>query len=162
MRWKQTIGALSLAAGAGGAIAGPPQVEQGLGFLVGEWTIAGMEGQYRDSCTWFDDRAFVICNTSDGRHGKPQHHVAVIGWSAAAGNYTYLSYGQDGSSRGEPCFANAQKGLTCLGESRGKDGFTEIRSYIWPTPAGLGIRQERSLNGGEWKDVGQVAYIRAK
>ena len=139
--------------------AGAPEVEHGLAFLVGEWTIAGMEDNYRDSCTWFDDRAFVVCNTRDGRHGKPQHHVAVIGWSAAAGNYTYLSYGQDGSSRNEPCFVNNQKGLTCLGESRGKDGFTQIRSYIWPTPTGLGIRQERSLNGGAWKDVGEVAYI---
>ncbi len=144
------------------ASAGAPQVEQGLSFIVGEWTIAGFEDRYRDSCTWFDDHAFVVCNTMDGRHGKAQHHVAAIGWSAETGNYVYLGYGQDGSSRRDACFANAEKGLTCVGENRGADGLTQIRSYIWPTATGLGIRQERSLNGGPWKEVGQVAYIPKK
>lgn len=143
-------------------IAGAPQVEQGLSFIVGEWTIAGFEDRYRDSCTWFDDHAFVVCNTMDGRHGKAQHHVAALGWSAARGNYTYLGYGQDGSSRAQDCFANEQKGLTCVDENRGADGLTQLRTYIWPTATGLGLRQERSVNGGPWKDVGQVAYISKK
>jgi hypothetical protein len=147
---------------AGRASAAPRQVEQGLAYLVGEWTIAGYEGRYLDSCKWFDDHAFVVCDTMDGRHGKPQHHVAAIGWSAQTGKYTYLGYGQDGSSRLDRCFANAEKGLTCVGEDGGANGLTQIRSYIWPTATGLGIRQERSLNGAPWKEVGQVAYIPAK
>ena len=144
------------------AFAGTPQVEQGLAFLVGEWTIAGVEDRYRDSCTWFEDRAFVVCNTKDGRRGNPQHHVAVLGWSTATSNYTYLSYAQDGSSRSETCFANALKGLTCLGEKRGDDGLTQVRTHIWPLTNGLGLRQEHSLNGGSWSDVGQVQYVRTK
>ena len=153
---------LAFALFASSANAGQPQVEQGLSFLVGEWTIDGLQDRYRDSCGWFDDRAFVVCNTIDGRHGKPQHHVAVIGWSAVTGNYTYLSYGQDGASRSETCFVNDPKRLTCLGERRAEDGFFQVRSHIWPTSTGLGISQERSRNGGAWTDVGQVAYIRAK
>jgi hypothetical protein len=144
------------------ATAGAPQVEQGLAFIVGEWTIAGFEDRYSDSCKWFDDKAFVVCDTMDGRHGKPQHHVAALGWSAARGNYTYLGFGQDGSSRTQDCFANAQKGLTCVDETRGSEGLTQLRTFIWPTPTGLGLRQERSLNGGSWSDVGQVAYIPKK
>ena len=159
-RWT-AIAALA-AISATRAAAGTPQVEQNLSFLVGEWTIAGFEDRYHDSCTWFDDRAFVVCNTKDGRHGKPQHHVAVLGWSAAANNYTYLSYAQDGSSRSETCFTNSLKGLTCLGEKRGEDGLTQIRTHIWPTMDGLGLRQERSLNGAAWNDVGEVQYIRRK
>ena len=142
--------------------AASPQVEQGLAFLVGEWTIAGFEDRYRDSCTWFDERAFVVCNTIDGRRGKPQRHVAVLGWSADTRNYTYLSYAQDGSSRMERCFANDLKGLTCLGEHRGDGGLAQTRTHIWPLPTGLGLRQERSLNGGAWSDVGQVGYIPKK
>src|ERR1700749_2505503 len=80
------------------ALAGAPQVGQGLAFLVGDWTIAEYADRYRDDCHWFDDHAFVICDTSDGRHGASQHHVAVSGWSAETGNYTYIGYGQDGSS----------------------------------------------------------------
>jgi hypothetical protein len=162
MRLLKILGAAVLCGHAATATAGAPQVEQGLAFIVGDWTIAGYEGRYLDHCAWFEDRAFVVCDTMDGRHGKPQHHVAAIGWSAEAGNYTYLGYGQDGASRLDRCFANHQKGLTCLGEDRGADGLTQIRSYIWPTATGLGIRQERSLNGAAWKDVGQVAYIRKK
>jgi len=84
------ISAAIAAALPGTAHAGSPQVEQGLSFLVGEWTIVGFEGRYLDSCAWFEDHAFVVCNTMDGRRGKAQHHVAAIGWSAARGNYTYL------------------------------------------------------------------------
>ena len=160
---RKIIITLAIAAAlAGPAQAGAPQVEQGLSFLVGEWTIAGFEGRYHDSCTWFDDHAFVVCNTMDGRKGNPQRHVAALGWSAARGNFTYLGYAQDGSSRTMDCFANAQKGLTCLDESRGADGLTQLRTYIWPTATGLGLRQERSLNGGPWSDVGQVQYIPKK
>ena len=162
MRYWMPIVAALAAAEAGPAFAGPPQVEQGLAYLVGEWTIAGYEGRYLDSCKWFDSHAFVVCDTMDGRHGENQHHVAAIGWSTETSSYTYLGYGQDGSSRLDRCFANTDKGLTCVGEDRGADGLTQIRSYIWPTPAGLGIRQERSLNGAPWKEVGQVHYIPKK
>ena len=157
------IGAAALASFLDGPVmAARPEVEQGLGFLVGEWTIAGMEDRYRDSCAWFEDHAFVVCNTMDGRHGKPQHHVAVLGWSEAAKTYTYLSYAQDGSSRSESCFANGLKGVTCLGEYQRADGFNQVRTHIWPLPTGLGLRQEKSVNGGAWSDVGQVRYIRTK
>ena len=163
MRYLKILAAALAAASAAPSVAGAPQVEQGLAFLVGEWTIAGAEDRYRDSCTWFDDRSFVVCNTSDGRHGKPQHHVAAIGWSAATGNYTYLAYAQDGASRMETCFLSDKKGLMCLGERHGPDNsFAQTRSHIWPTTTGLGIAQDRSVNGGPWSEVGQVAYIPAK
>jgi hypothetical protein len=162
MRHSIIIAAIMAAAQGSAAAAGAPQVEQGLSFLVGEWTIAGYEGRYLDSCKWFDDHAFVVCDTMDGRHGTPRRHVAALGWSAATGNYTYLGYATDGSSQLQQCFANDQKGVTCLGEQRDEKGYTQIRSYIWPTPTGLGIRQERSLNGAPFKEVGQVAYIPKK
>ena len=163
MKAKILIAAALAAALPGTAQAGAPQVEQGLSFLVGEWTIAGFEGRYTDSCAWFEDRAFVVCNTMDGRRGgKPQRHVAALGWSAERGNYTYLGYAQDGSSKYMDCFANALKGLTCLDESRGSAGVTQLRTHIWPTATGLGLRQEKSVNGGPWSDVGQVESIPKK
>jgi hypothetical protein len=76
--------------------------------------------------------------------------------------FTDLGYGQDSCCRRKACFANTQKSLTCLGEDRGANRLTQIPSYIWPTATGLGIRHERSLNGGPWKEVGQVAYISKK
>ena len=137
----------------------PPQVEQQLAFLVGDWTIAGKEGFYRDHCTWFDDKSFVVCDTADGRPGG-HHSIAVVGWSEADGNFTYQQYDSSGRSRNERCFANERKGITCLGTLKTQAGFVETRSHIWPTATGLGISQDRAMNGGEFKEVGRVDYVR--
>ena len=137
----------------------PAEVEQQLAFMVGDWTIKGLEANYRDNCTWFDARSFVICDTTDNRRGN-HHSIAVLGWSAAGGHYTYQQYDESGRSRTEPCYANGDKGLTCLGEMRTKDGLVQTRSFIWPTASGLGIRQEKSVNAGPWTDVGRVDYVR--
>ena len=150
-----TIALLAAAA----ANAHPAEVEQQLAFMVGDWTIKGLEANYRDNCTWFDARSFVICDTTDNRRGN-HHSIAVLGWSAAGGHYTYHQYDESGRSRTEPCYANSEKGLTCLGEMRTKDGLVQTRSFIWPTATGLGIRQEKSVNAGMWTDVGRVDYIR--
>ena len=144
---------------AAAANAHPPEVEQQLSFLVGDWTIKGLEANYRDHCTWFDARSFVICDTADRRRGE-HHSIAVLGWSAADGHYTYQQYDDSGRSRTEPCYANGEKGLTCLGERRTEDGLAQTRSFIWPTATGLGIRQEKSVNAGPWTDVGRVDYVR--
>ena len=150
-----TIALLAAAA----ANAHPAEVDQKLAFMVGDWTIKGLEANYRDNCTWFDARSFVICDTTDNRRGN-HHSIAVLGWSAAGGHYTYHQYDESGRSRTEPCYANSEKGLTCLGEMRTKDGLVQTRSFIWPTASGLGIRQEKSVNAGPWTDVGRIDYVR--
>jgi hypothetical protein len=143
------------------ANAHPPEVERQLAFIAGDWTIAGMEASYRDHCTWFDARSFIVCDTDDRRRGT-HRSIAVLGWSAADGRYTYQQYDDSGRSRTEPCFANAERGLTCLGEARTKDGLVQTRSFIWPTATGLGIRQEKSVNAGPWTEVGRVDYVPRK
>jgi hypothetical protein len=155
----------ALAAGILIALAAPvgagvhsPEVEKQLAFIVGDWTIKGLEANYRDNCTWFDSNSFVVCDTTDHRRGN-HHSIAILGWSASDGHYTYQQYDDSGRSRTEPCYANAEGGLTCLGKLE-KDGLVETRSHIWPTTTGLGIQQEKSVNAGPWTDVGRVDYIR--
>jgi hypothetical protein len=143
------------------AAAHPPAVEQQLEFLAGDWTIAGKEAFYRDHCTWFDDKSFIVCDTADGRPGG-HHSIAVVGWSENDGSFTYQQYDSSGRSRNERCFANDRKGITCLGSLKTKDGFVETRSHIWPTASGLGISQDRAVNGGAFAEVGRVDYIRRK
>ena len=70
------------------ANAHPPAIEQQLAFIEGDWTIAGMETIYRDHCTWFDAKSFIICDTDDRRPGG-HHAVAILGWSAADNHFTY-------------------------------------------------------------------------
>lgn len=138
--------------------ANPSPVERQLAFIVGDWTIAGKESFYRDHCTWFDDKSFVVCDTADGRPGG-HHSIAVLGWSEADGNFTYQQYDSSGGSRNERCFANDRRGITCLGTLKTDDGFVETRSHIWPTATGLGISQDRATNGGEFREVGRVDYV---
>ena len=91
--------------------------------------------------------------------GEPsQHrHPRLVG---ADSHYTYQQYDDSGRGRTEPCYANSEKGLTCLGQAQTKDGLVQTRSYIWPTDTGLGIRQEKSVNAGPWSNVGRVDYVR--
>lgn len=140
----------------------PIEIEQRLAFIVNDWTLAGAPATYRDDCSWFDNRSFVVCDTRDSRKGSAHRSIAVLGWSAAAGNYTYQQYDDSGRSRTEACFANDEGGLTCLGERRGSDGLTQTRTYIGPAHGGLALRQVKSINAGPWIEVGRVSYIPRK
>lgn len=137
----------------------PAGVEQRLAFLVEDWTIEGMESSYRETCRWYHQRSFVVCETVDRSEGEPSHSVSILGWSAAASHYTYHHYGQNGRSRSETCFANALQGLTCLAERRAETGLVQSRSYIWPVEGGAAFRQERSENGGPWTESVSLKYI---
>lgn len=161
---RQLIVALVCVSSAAAAQAGvhPAEVEQRLSFIVNDWTIEGAEATYRETCEWYADRSFVVCNTVDRDGGTPAHSVSILGWSAAAHNYTYHHYGQNGRSRSETCFANEQGGLTCLGHRRDGPKLIESRSYIWPVAGGAAFRNERSEDGGPWKETVRLKYVPRK
>ena len=162
MRWM--VGLAVLLTGSAGAEAGvhPPEVEQRLAFLVGDWTIEGAEATYREHCSWYAERSFVVCNTVDREGGTPAHSVSILGWSAAGQNYTYHNYGQSGRSRSETCFANDRAGLTCLYERRDGAKLIESRSYIYPVAGGAAFYNERSENGGPWTETVRLKYVPRK
>ena len=140
----------------------PPEVERQLAFLVNDWTIEGAEATYRENCEWYAQRSFVVCNSVDREGGVPVHSVSILGYSAASQNYTYHHYAQNGRSRSETCFASAEGGLTCLGERRDGAKLIESRSHIWPVAGGAAFRNERSENGGPWKETVRLKYVPRK
>lgn len=140
----------------------PPEVEQRLAFLVNDWSIAGSEATYRETCEWYADRSFVVCNSEDRESGKQVRSVSILGWSAATQNYTYHHYAQNGRSRSETCFASSHGGLTCLGQRRDGPKLIESRSHIWPLSGGAAFRNERSENGGPWKNTVALKYVPRK
>lgn len=137
----------------------PIEVEQQLAFLVQDWTIEGSEASYRETCRWYHGRSFIVCESIDTSGGAAAHSVSILGWSAASKNYTYHHYGQNGRSRSETCFANDQRGLTCLGERRTDAGLVQSRSHIWPVEGGAAFRSERSVNGGPWSETVRLKYV---
>lgn len=158
---RQLIVSVLVAVFSASAFAGahPLAVEERLSFLVGDWTIEGAEGTYRENCEWFAERSFVVCNTEDRASGQLVRSVSILGWSAAMQNYTYHHYGQDGRSRSETCFANELGGLTCLGQRRDGPTLIETRSHVWPVKEGAAFRSERSENGGPWKTAVSLKYV---
>lgn len=140
----------------------PTEVEQQLSFIVNDWTIEGAEHTYRENCQWYAERSFVVCNTVDSESGKPVHSVSILGWSAATQNYTYHHYGQSGRSRSETCFANERAGLTCLYSRRDGAKLIESRSHIYPVAGGAAFYNERSENGGPWKETARLKYLQRK
>ena len=158
---RAIVGALFLVTCTGAAQAGvhPPEVEQRLAFLVNDWTIEGSEATYRETCEWYAERSFVVCHTLDRESGTPTKSVSILGWSAATQNYTYHHYGQDGRSRSETCFANEQRGLSCVVDRRDGGKLIQTRSHIWPVAGGAAFRHERSENGGPWKETVRIKYV---
>lgn len=161
---KRLVFTIIVAASSGAAVAGvhPAEVEQRLAFLVNDWTIEGAEATYRENCEWYADRSFVVCNTVDREDGTPSNSVSILGWSTATQNYTYHHYSQSGRSRSETCFANELSGLTCLAQRRDGSKLIESRSYIWPVQGGAAFRNERSENGGLWKETVRLKYVPRK
>jgi len=151
-------------ANAANAMAGvhPPEIEQQLSFLAQDWTIEGYEGKYRETCTWYAERSFVVCDSLDETEATPARSVSIFGWSAQTSTFTYHHYAQNGRSRTEPCFANERGGLTCVGERRTDTGLIQFRSHIWPVPGGAEFRSERSENGGPWSETTSLKYIPRK
>ncbi|WP_066554253.1 hypothetical protein [Croceicoccus bisphenolivorans] len=137
----------------------PEAVENGMAFLVNDWTILGYEGKYRETCRWWHENSFVICETTDDTEDPAQHSVSMFGWSEAGKHYTYYHYGQDGRSRSETCFANAEGGLTCLGGRTGEAGLIHTRSRIWPIAGGAQFVAERSVNGSDWGETVRLQYV---
>ena len=107
----------------------PPEVERRLAFDDNDWTIEGSETAYRETCRWYHQRSFVVCETVDQNGGAPAHSVSILAWSAATNNYTYHHYAQNGRSHSETCFADELQGLTCLGERRTETGLVQSRSH---------------------------------
>jgi hypothetical protein len=160
-RIASTVGALCAAAFASfAALAGvhPPDVEARLAALVGDWTLAGQEKTYRETCEWFADRAFVVCRASDARDGSSS--VSVLGYSKADEAFTYLNYGSRGGSRMETGFPSGTRGITYVHERRRAGSILRSTTTLTPLDDGrLHFRQELSRNGGPWEESANFHYV---
>ena len=136
----------------------PPEVEARLASMVGDWTVEGMEDVYRETCTWYGDRSFVVCDMTDTSDDTAS--VSVIGYSQADGHYTYQHYSKAGSSRNEIAFPFGERGLVFTAERKGANGVSRFSSHFEPLADGRAhFRQVRSLNGGPWTESADLYYV---
>jgi hypothetical protein len=139
----------------------PAEVEARLAFLVHDWTIEGMEGAYRETCEWYHERSFVVCNTTETEDGKVLRSVSILGWSAQSRAYTYHHYSSTGRSRSEVGYPTPEGGMVFLGERQSAAGATQYRSVLRPRSPGPGFHfaQTRSVNGGPWEPSADFQYV---
>jgi hypothetical protein len=139
----------------------PPEIEAHLAPLIGVWTRAGREATYRDSCVWYDRRAFVVCSLTETSAG---HRVeAILGYDKAEQRFTYQNYGNDGTSRVEYGHPLGSNGLVFTSERLIDGKRTRLTTSMVPQADGrLRITQDRSVLGGPWQRAGEVYYIKSK
>lgn len=149
---------LALLASPAGAQVHPPEVEARLGALIGDWTIAGQEASYRETCEWYRGRSFVVCDTEDSSDGSASR--SILGYSKAEGRFTYQNYGSGGTSRHEVGYPLGPRGLVYTHERRTAAGVARTTTLVEPQPDGrLRFRQERSVDGGPWTETANFFYV---
>ena len=155
------LAALAAAQTAAPAAVHPADVEARLSQLVGDWTIAGQEATYRETCSWYGGRAFVTCETSDTSDGYMGR--SILGYSKDKQRFTYHNYSASGSSRSELGFAHGAKGIVYTDERPSKAGLARVTTWVEPQPDGrVRFRQARSVNGGAWEEIADFHYVARK
>lgn len=138
-----------------------PEIEAHLAPLVGDWTIPGQEQTYRETCIWFGDRAFVVCNSTDRSDGSSSR--SILGFSKARGRFTYQNYASTGTSRYELGYPLGKDGLVYTDERPSGGRPARITTLLRPQPDGrLHFVQERSVEGGPWEKTVDFHYVRRK
>ena len=142
----------------------PPEIEARLAIGVGDWTLEGMEQTYRETCAWYHRRSFVVCNTTEIEDGETRHSVSVLGYSSRTKSFSYLNYGDAGTSRTETGHPTADGGLVYLRERTTDAGVSHYRSRIIPIAGSRDFRfeQEKSDNGGPWQPTVKLKYVLRK
>lgn len=153
--------ALAMAAAQGATPVHPPAVEKHLAGLIGDWTRAGNEANYRDHCVWYDRRAYVVCSLTDGRNGGRVE--AIVGYSAEEGRYTYQSYANNGTGHMSYGYPLGDDGLVFTEERKVEGRVARLTTSMTPQADGrLRLVQDRSVAGQPWERVGEVFYIPRK
>ena len=127
-----------------------PEVEERLGRLVGDWVIQGLpRTQFRQKCSWFSAKAFVLCSFDDRRRGITGQ--AAFGYSALDRRFTYSMLNSTGRSVRQLGFPSGAYGLVFLDERIEPRGPARIQTSMLVEDDGLRFIEYRSIAGGNWQ-----------
>ncbi len=161
MKGLLCAGAVMIAAtlnGAAQAQVHDTDIEARLSHIVGDWTIEGQERTYRERCAWYEQRAFVVCDSEDATDGS--RSVSILGYSRASGRFTYHNYSSRGTSRSETGFPHGELGIVYTDVRTVATGEARTQTTLTPRSDGrLNFRLERSINGGPWEVVADFDYV---
>ena len=146
-------------ADAAAAKATEARAREELGFIVGTWTVEGMEKTLTDRCEWFE-RAHVVCTAEVITPSGVKKSVSVFSYSARRGRHAYYHYGSSGVVNEMDAFVS---GGTLLATAERQVGRDLVREQVRMTPRGDGsydFKEETSTNGGPWTVTTSIRYLR--
>lgn len=131
-----------------------------LGFIVGTWTVEGMEKTMTETCEWFQDRSHVVCNAELVTPSGVRKSVSVLSYSARRGRHAYYHYGSSGVVNEMDAFV---AGGVLLATAERQIGPDLVREQVRMAPRGDGsydFKEETSTNGGPWTTTTSIRYLR--
>jgi hypothetical protein len=139
----------------------PEESRARLAMFVGSWTVLGQEDSFSETCGWYHNKSFIVCDSEEKQPRGVLKGVSILGYSELAGTYTYYNYNSTGGSRALIGFANGDE-WRFTGERLVRGDVVRYQVLIRPTNSGFAFREERSVNGGAWAAGAEVSYIRRK
>src|SRR5687768_3879360 len=69
----------------------PAESRARLEMFVGSWTVLGQEDSFSETCEWYHNKSFVVCNSEERQPHGMFKGVSILGYSELAGTYTYYN-----------------------------------------------------------------------
>lgn len=132
-----------------------------LAAFEGTWTVVGQEATYRETCSWFENRRFLVCKAEDKEGGNSSWTMSIMGWSAEKQAYTHTLFGSTGNIRNMLGWLDGAS-WTFTGESQRGGDARRLQVSITPTEKGFRFRQDVSTNGSPWQPAAEFDYVRVR
>lgn len=133
-----------------------------LAFIVGAWTIEGMEDTFNETCEWFHNRSHVVCNSEERSTDGVSRGVSVFSWSPRLGRYLYYHYGSSGAAHALDVFI-VDRTLRATRERRVSNDLIREQVLMAPRPdGGFDFLEEVSTNGSPWTESVRLRYVRTR
>lgn len=140
-------------------LGGAETLREQLAFIVGTWTIEGMEGAFTETCEWYHNRSHVVCSSESHEPSGVQKGVSVFSYSARTGRYAYYHYGSSGGVKAMDVFLGEGSLMATTEGQVGTDWVREQVTMARRPDGSFDFREEKSLNGGPWKVSTTFHYL---
>lgn len=140
------------------ASASAPKPVEALAFLIGDWTIEGREATFSETCTWFANRAHVVCQSKTPKSSG----MSVFSYASDKQRLVYYHYGSSGAAVAMDIFT---EGRALIGTREVLLSGDLVREQVWMTPKDedhFVFREQTSRNGGPWQTTTEFVYARRK
>lgn len=134
------------------------EVQTRLGYLIGDWTIEGQSARvFRQKCTWYSSRSFVLCTFDDKRDRSTGQ--TVFGYSKVQRRYVNQRFDSNGGSHYQLGFPWGTYGLVFTDERFEGGGLARVQTALNLEDEGLRYTQYRSIEGRAWQRTADFRYV---